>query len=291
MHLLFTHTAAGGAWSPQCTLTPPLPPGARRPLCATAPNRLLTHPWPQTRQVGDPLDQKLFAASEWELHDNDEASVHEAAVQQQLQQVAARRAPPPHAGSHAAANGVAPVQNDSQQQQHDVDDLLGVGSLVDPDPLSQRAPRTESASVVDAAAEAAATAAALPPPPPLSWVYPPGAAGAIGGFNPNVASAIVRRFEFSSALQRNLVVVRHPTGAGGGYAVYAKGSPEMIRTLVDQRSVPEDFDRVLGEYTREVRAPAAGTPRVFLGLSAEGWQGRFVAGGSWLGPNERAGAL
>jgi magnesium-transporting ATPase (P-type) len=68
----------------------------------------------------------------------------------------------------------------------------------------------------------------------------------------------VRRFEFSSALQRNAVVVReaggHP-GSGSGsdrYLLYAKGSPEMIRTLVDPASVPEDFDRVLGEYTREV---------------------------------------
>ncbi|KIY92781.1 ATPase type 13A2 [Monoraphidium neglectum] len=148
--------------------------------------------------VGDPLDQKLFAASEWDLHDHDEATTHSA----------------------AAADAIAAAMQQQQQQQQQQDG-------------------------------GAAVAAAGPAPPALGWVCPPGAAGAVGGFDPSAAAAIVRRFEFSSALQRNLVVVRRPAAVGGGYALYAKGSPEMIRTLVEPGSVPEDFDRVLGEYTRE----------------------------------------
>lgn len=71
---------------------------------------------------------------------------------------------------------------------------------------------------------------------------------------------VVHRFEFSSKLQRNVVVVRGPQ-PGAPLQVFVKGSPEALRTLVVAESVPEDFDQVLGEYTREglrVLAVAAG---------------------------------
>ena len=55
-------------------------------------------------------------------------------------------------------------------------------------------------------------------------VAPPGE-GAVTG---NSTYAIVRRFEFSAEKQRNVVVVRKPDGS---LAVYAKGSPEIIRKL------------------------------------------------------------
>jgi cation-transporting ATPase 13A3/4/5 len=60
---------------------------------------------------------------------------------------------------------------------------------------------------------------------------------------------VVRRFEFSSALQRNLVVLKNPHGSTVEHVVYAKGSPEMIRTLVRPMSIPADFDKV-GEKSR-----------------------------------------
>ncbi len=68
----------------------------------------------------------------------------------------------------------------------------------------------------------------------------------------------MKRFEFSAALQRNLVVVRAPDNS---VAVFAKGSPEAIRSLVAPSSVPPEFDALLGELTREglrVLALAAG---------------------------------
>lgn len=128
----------------------------------------------------------------------------------------------------------------------------------------------------------------------LALVHPPG--------RPDACASVVRRFEFSSQLQRNLVVVqlpgragrpasvpadsgvRGPAAAGGAgdmmdllggflpgphsthqsksalasaggaaatHVLYVKGSPEMIKTLVQGSSVPPDFDRVLSEYTRE----------------------------------------
>ena len=80
--------------------------------------------------------------------------------------------------------------------------------------------------------------------------------------------------------------VREAFAAGGGAAVspppppalllYAKGSPEAIRALVDPASVPADFDAVLGGFTREglrVLALAVGpallwTAALLIGLAA-----------------------
>ncbi len=59
---------------------------------------------------------------------------------------------------------------------------------------------------------------------------------------------IIRRFEFSSEKQRNVVVVAHPDGS---IHVHVKGSPEMMRKLADPATVPIDFDTELGKHTRE----------------------------------------
>jgi cation-transporting P-type ATPase 13A2 len=59
---------------------------------------------------------------------------------------------------------------------------------------------------------------------------------------------IIRRFEFSSEKQRNVVVVAHPAGS---LHVHVKGSPEMMRKLADPATVPIDFDTELGKHTRE----------------------------------------
>lgn len=59
---------------------------------------------------------------------------------------------------------------------------------------------------------------------------------------------IIRRFEFSSEKQRNMVVCRHPDGS---VHAHVKGSPEMVRKLADPGSIPLDFDTELGKHTRE----------------------------------------
>lgn len=59
---------------------------------------------------------------------------------------------------------------------------------------------------------------------------------------------IIRRFEFSSEKQRNVVVCAHPDGS---LHVHVKGSPEMVRKLADPATLPTDFEAELGKYTRE----------------------------------------
>eukprot|EP00798_Chlamydomonas_sp_ICE-L_P017929 gene17929-24323_t len=98
-----------------------------------------------------------------------------------------------------------------------------------------------------------------------TYVRPPGSVHSYG---------IVKRFEFSAALQRMLVVVQSPDGSTN---VFAKGSPEMIRSMVVPESVPEGFDAMLATFTREglrVLALAQGDasqvpPGIFAGWNQE----------------------
>ncbi|GLI67792.1 hypothetical protein VaNZ11_012078 [Volvox africanus] len=155
--------------------------------------------------VGDPLDQKLFLATQWDLVD-ERPSVDAAQANRSLGRVDST-------GAEVVNGGIDGVDG------------------------------AEAVAAVEAA-EATGTSENV-----HTFVRPPGAAHAF---------SIIKRFEFSAALQRNLVVVRAPDGS---VAVFAKGSPEAIRSLVAPASVPPDFDRLLGELTREglrVLALAAG---------------------------------
>ncbi|GIL93414.1 hypothetical protein Vretifemale_20808 [Volvox reticuliferus] len=152
--------------------------------------------------VGDPLDQKLFLATQWDLVDER-----------------------PSVDAAQANCGI-----DSTSAELVDGGIDGAGGA-------------EAVAAVEAA-EATGTSESV-----HTFVRPPGAAHAF---------AIIKRFEFSAALQRNLVVIRAPDDS---VAVFAKGSPEAIRSLVAPASVPPDFDRLLGELTREglrVLALAAG---------------------------------
>ena len=72
--------------------------------------------------------------------------------------------------------------------------------------------------------------------------------------NSDFINCIVRRFEFSSKLQRMSVICRNSFDNQHGTAMYkafVKGSPELIRSLCRRNTIPNDFDKVLTEYTRE----------------------------------------
>jgi cation-transporting ATPase 13A3/4/5 len=60
---------------------------------------------------------------------------------------------------------------------------------------------------------------------------------------------ILRQFPFSSSLQRMSVITR--LSHGTEFEVYAKGAPEMISSLCDPKTLPEDFTDTLMEYTEK----------------------------------------
>ena len=61
--------------------------------------------------------------------------------------------------------------------------------------------------------------------------------------------AVLKRFEFSSALQRMSVIsLNHDDNT---LTSFVKGSPEMIESLWNEKTVPSDFFDVLEKYTKE----------------------------------------
>ena len=61
--------------------------------------------------------------------------------------------------------------------------------------------------------------------------------------------AVLKRFEFSSALQRMSVVTRYCSD--NSQVSFVKGSPEIIHTLSRQSSIPYDYFDVLEKYTKD----------------------------------------
>lgn len=59
--------------------------------------------------------------------------------------------------------------------------------------------------------------------------------------------ALIRRFEFSSKLQRMSVIVKNL--ANNSFRTYVKGSPEMIRELCNPTTLPNNFEEILEIYT------------------------------------------
>ena len=55
--------------------------------------------------------------------------------------------------------------------------------------------------------------------------------------------AIVKRFDFTSELQRMSVIGKNINE--NFFKVFCKGSPEKIRELCDPSTIPESFDEIL----------------------------------------------
>ena len=59
--------------------------------------------------------------------------------------------------------------------------------------------------------------------------------------------ALLRRFDFSSKLQRMTTITKSINESF--FKAFCKGSPEKVRSLCNPETVPKNFDKVLEEYT------------------------------------------
>ena len=62
-------------------------------------------------------------------------------------------------------------------------------------------------------------------------------------------NALIRRFDFTSQLQRMSVICKNDMDHS--YKAFVKGSPEKISELCTPSTIPRDFQKVLTEYTQE----------------------------------------
>ncbi|XP_022532954.2 cation-transporting ATPase 13A2 isoform X1 [Astyanax mexicanus] len=83
----------------------------------------------------------------------------------------------------------------------------------------------------------------------LAVMRPPAAEFQPEGISISQPVAIVRRFPFSSALQRMSVAVVGP--GGGSPCSFLKGSPEMVASYCVKESVPSQFTNTVQEFTSE----------------------------------------
>ena len=59
------------------------------------------------------------------------------------------------------------------------------------------------------------------------------------------------------------MVVRVASKEGGSLFSYAKGSPEMMATIMEKTSIPQNYNEVLKEYTSNgFRVLAIGSKRI-----------------------------
>lgn len=70
-----------------------------------------------------------------------------------------------------------------------------------------------------------------------------------GGILKSSGLDVLKRFEFSSALQRMSVVVK--SAKEDNLIAFVKGSPEMIQSLCEEHSIPADYFDELETYTKE----------------------------------------
>jgi cation-transporting P-type ATPase 13A2 len=66
-------------------------------------------------------------------------------------------------------------------------------------------------------------------------------------FSANYQLALMRRFDFSSKLQRMSVLVK--SFLDKSFKAYVKGSPERIIELCKKETLPKNFDEILEIYT------------------------------------------
>lgn len=202
--------------------------------------------WLGDMLVGDPLDQKLFAATGWALVDQSEPVAHlGGSQQQQLQELAL---------VHPAGRPDRPVRI---VRRFEFSSQLMRNLVV----VQQAAHGSSSSgggtrSISPLATQQQQAAGAPGPsahPLDLGNEVEDLLGGPIGGavHTPGLESSF--------------------TTSGPQHMLYMKGSPEVIKELVQDSSVPPDFDSILAEYTRQgLRVLALAQGPVLPGMLAEG---------------------
>jgi cation-transporting ATPase 13A3/4/5 len=187
--------------------------------------------------VGDPLDQKLFAATGWALVDQLESAP--PASRQQQQQDLAIVHPAGHPDQQLRI--VRRFEFSSQLMRN-----LVVVQLSAP-PGSSRAADGIAASAAQQSSAAATSA------------HPLEAGGAVADLLGGPVLDVCQAPDPGTL----------PPAAT--HMLYVKGSPEVIKELVQSSSVPPDFDAVLAEYTREgLRVLALAQGAVLPGMLPDG---------------------
>lgn len=75
----------------------------------------------------------------------------------------------------------------------------------------------------------------------------------------------MRRFDFSSKLQRMSVIVKNHLD--GSFRSFVKGSPEKIKELCVKTSIPRNYDDTLNIYTENgYRVLALGTKKLHIDI-------------------------
>lgn len=77
----------------------------------------------------------------------------------------------------------------------------------------------------------------------IAYVHPKGAEQS------NYKSALIRRFDFTSALMRMSVICQNRID--NKYRVFVKGSPEKIQELCNSETIPQEYFDVMSNYTKE----------------------------------------
>ncbi|XP_069775025.1 polyamine-transporting ATPase 13A2 isoform X2 [Narcine bancroftii] len=83
----------------------------------------------------------------------------------------------------------------------------------------------------------------------LAFMKPPLLEEHTFGSNEETVLGILRRFPFSSTLQRMSVITKKP--GNSSFEVYMKGAPEMVASLCVKETVPADFSGVLRCYAKD----------------------------------------